>query len=555
MVHFKNLPIRQKFLFVLMAVNMTTLLMAFGGFLIYDRVQIKKAMVDQAATIADILACNCTAALLFDDAEDARETLSFLKTRQAVTSAWIFTEKGTVLADYVREDGKNSKVSPEIQNGGHYFKSGILHFYKKAIIDGKWIGTVYIRSEMNEMNEITEDHFYIAVWGLFLALVFSLFIAIKMQKAVVNPILELEALSKSVSRNKDYSVRGKKRGKDEIGSLVDAFNEMLHQIEQQNSFLVSTGKIAEDSAQKAIRLAENLSQANLKLENEIGIRKDVEKTLQKHRELLETRVQERTSELQETNRRLTEEISERLAVEKKMQESLDEKVLLLGEIHHRVKNNLQVISSLLDLTRRRTLSSEAKSVLASARSKIFSMALVHSQLYKSASFSRIDMAVHIRRLLASISQVYGTSPGRVHPVIECSQVYLSVTQAIPCALILNELISNVYKHAYPEGVNGKCFISMSASGDNRVHFRVRDEGAGIPKHVDIEHTETLGLKLIRNLIRKQLKGEVRFEYHNGTDIIAEFPVDHDDALIHGGPELTPDGRFLSSGDASGENRI
>jgi two-component sensor histidine kinase len=86
---------------------------------------------------------------------------------------------------------------------------------------------------------------------------------------------------------------------------------------------------------------------------------------------------------------------------------------------------------------------------------------------------------------------------------------------------------------------------MSEIDGKRIHLRIRDNGAGIPENVDIEGTETLGLKLIRNLIRKQLKGEVWFRYDNGMDITAEFPVDHDDVLIHGGPDLTPDGRFPS----------
>ena len=552
MIRFKNLPIKQKFLFVLMAVNLMTLLMVFAGFLIYDRLGIRRTMVAQTATIADVMAYNCTAALLFDDEKDARETLLFFKTRASIISAWIFTEKGTILADYVRPGLKNAKKPPEIRKEGHYFENGSLNFFKTVDMAGKRIGTVYIQSDMHEMAEVTHGHAYIAALGLLFALIFSYLISIRMQRAIVNPILDLEALSRSVSENKDYSVRGSKHGNDEIGSLVGAFNEMLHQIEQQNVSLMHARKTAEGSAQEAMRFASGLSQANLKLQNEIRIRKDVEETLRKHRELLETRVRERTSELRETNQRLTGEISERVTAEKKIQDSLDEKVLLLGEIHHRVKNNLQVISSLLDLTRRRTLNPEAQTVLADARSKIYTMALVHSQLYRSESFTRIDMAVHIRRLLGSINQIYATSHRRIRPVIECSQVFLSVTQAIPCALVLNELISNVYKHAYPGDAKGDCFISMIEVEEKRIHFRVRDEGVGIPEDLDIESTETLGLKLIRNLIRKQLKGEVRFECDKGTDIIAEFGIDHDDVLIHGGPDLTPEGRFPSSDDASGK---
>ena len=551
MVYFQNLPIRQKILSLLMMVNITTLLMVFGGFLIYDRWELRQNIIAQNGTIADLLAYNCTTALLFNDEKDARETLAVLKTKPSVISASVFTEKGTLLATYARTDQKKvCGISHEILKSGHYFKNGIFYYHKVVELAHKRIGTLCIQSEMHELTEITKYHAYIASLGLLLAIFFSFLLSIKMQKTVVRPILDLEAISNSVSQEGDYSVRGKKHGNDEIGSLVDAFNKMLHQIEQQDSALKQARKTAENATLEALQLAEGLRQANMKLENEIKIRKDVEKTLQKHREDLETRIWERTVTLHQTNQKLTGEISERMTAEKKIQDSLDEKVLLLGEIHHRVKNNLQVISSLLDLTRRRTLNPEAQMVLADARSKIYTMALVHSQLYRSESFSRIDMAVHIRKLLGSINQIYTNSHRRIHPIIECSHVFLSVTQAIPCALVLNEVIANVYKHAYPEDAKGECFISMTEVEKKRIHFCVRDEGVGIPESIDIEHSETLGLKLIRNLIRKQLKGDVRFESGKGTAVIAEFDIDHDDVLIHGGPELTPNGKFPSSEDTS-----
>lgn len=543
MMLFKDRPIKQKILLVIMTVNISTLLVGFTSFLVYDRWEIRRTMVNQTAAIADILAYNCTAALLFDDTEDARETLAFVKTKPSIVSAWIFTAQGAPLAHYIREGLGTSEMPPLIQKDASAFKKRALNLYKVVRMGDEAIGTVYIQSDMRQMVKIIRDHFIIACLVLLFAILISFLITIRLQKAIAKPIIDLAFLSRLVSREKDFSVRAHKYGDDEIGSLVDDFNEMLRQIGQQNASLVQAGKSAEESAREALRLAERVTHINSMLENEIRIRKDVEKTLQKHRESLEERIRERTSELREINQQLKGEIVERVRAEKKIQDSLDEKVLLLGEIHHRVKNNLQVISSLMDLTRRRTLSDEAKTVLADARSKIYAMSLVHSQLYRSESFTRIDMAVHIRRLLGSMGQIYTNSYRRVRPRIECDHVFLSVTQAIPCALVLNELMSNVYKHAYPEDAKGECLITMKVIDGKRIHFRVRDNGVGIPEDLDIEGTETLGLKLIRNLIRKQLKGEVWFKNNNGTDIVAEFPVDHDDVLIHGGPDLTPDGRF------------
>ena len=552
MILFKDRPIKQKFLLVMMAVNVTTLLVAFATFLIYDRWEIRRTMVKQTNTIADILAHNCNAALLFHETEDARETLAFVKTIPSIVAVWVFTTKGAPLAHYVRENPGSPEIPPLIQEDSFGFKAQFLNLYKVVRTEGNPIGSIYIKADMQQMMQLFFSHFIIACFGLLFALIISLLLTLMLQKNVVNPIADLASLARMVSKEKDFSVRARKYGEDEIGSLVDAINDMLRQIESQNASIVQAGNRAEESAREALGLAERVTRANLKLENEIRIRKDVEKTLQKHRESLEERILERTSDLREANQRLTEEISERVAAEKKIQDSLDEKVLLLGEIHHRVKNNLQVISSLMDLTRRRTLNEEAKMVLADARSKIYAMSLVHSQLYRSESFTRIDMAVHIRRLLASMGQVYTNSYRRIRPRIECAHVLLTVTQAIPCALVLNELMSNVYKHAFPKDAKGECLITMEEVEEKRVHFRVRDNGVGIPEDIDIEGSETLGLKLIRNLVRKQLKGEVWFKNNNGMDIVAEFPIDHDDVLIHGGPELTADGRFPSGGKVAGQ---
>ena len=544
MMRFKDRPIKQKFLLIIMVVNTITLLIVFAAFTVYDRWEIRRTMSTQSSTIADILAYNCTAALLFNDKADAGETLDFLNTKpSSIVAAWILTAEGVPLAHYIQEGFDLSRAQPAVQKSGAFFKDGFLHLYKDVRSEEKSIGTVYLQSDMKQMNELANDHLFIAALGIIFSLIFSFFISIMLQKAIAAPIVELASLSREVSKEKNYSVRAPKHGDDEIGSLVDAFNEMLRQIEQQNVSLVQASESAEESTREALRLAERVTQTNVKLENEISIRKAAEKSLQKHREDLESKILERTSELRETNERLRKEVDERLKAEKRIQDSLDEKVLLLGEIHHRVKNNLQVISSLMDLTRRRTLNEEAKMVLADARSKIYAMSLVHSQLYRSESFTRIDMAAHVRRLLGSMGQVYTNSYRRIRPRIEVSKIYLSVTQAIPCALVLNELLSNVYKHAYPEDASGECLIYMAETEEKRVHFRVKDNGVGIPEDLDIEGTETLGLKLIRNLVRKQLKGEVRFKRDNGTDIRAEFPIDHDDLLIHGGPELTPDGRF------------
>ena len=216
------------------------------------------------------------------------------------------------------------------------------------------------------------------------------------------------------------------------------------------------------------------------------------------------------------------DFTERKRAEEQVKTSLKEKEELLGEIHHRVKNNLQIISSLLDLSSMRTHDLDAIDLFTDARAKIYTMALIHSQLYQSTRFDQIDMESHIHELVGFLSQIYAA--GLITPVIECSGVYLPLTQAIPCALVANELFSNAYKHAFKEGQKGTIEIAMKRSAGDTITLSLKDDGIGIPDDVDIYKTDSLGLKLVRNLVQQQLKGDIQVKRDKGTGFIIEFKL-------------------------------
>jgi len=221
---------------------------------------------------------------------------------------------------------------------------------------------------------------------------------------------------------------------------------------------------------------------------------------------------------------ISRDITEYKRAEEQIQASLREKDVLLKEVHHRVKNNLQVISSLLDMSSMRTYNQQAINLFRDARTKIHTMALIHAQLYQSDRFDQIDMGRQVRELVSYLLQVYATRKISITPVIEDSGVYLSVTQAIPCALVLNEVISNAFRHAFREGQKGMVEISMQRSAHDTLFITVKDDGIGIPEEIDIHKTESLGLKLVRNLVQHQLKGKIQVERDNGTKFIVEFKV-------------------------------
>ncbi len=218
------------------------------------------------------------------------------------------------------------------------------------------------------------------------------------------------------------------------------------------------------------------------------------------------------------------DITERKLAEEQIKASLKEKEILLREVHHRVKNNLQVISSLLDMRAMRTDNQQVIDFFEDTRSKIHTMALIHTQLYRSERLDQINMGTHIQELVNYLSQIYAKKDVVITPIIEHSGVYLSITQAIPCALVLNELVSNAFKHAFKGRQKGTIEVSLKKKDHDKVFLMVKDNGTGIPEEIDISKTNSLGLKLMRNTVQRQLMGSIHIEQDVGTIIIVEFKI-------------------------------
>lgn len=218
----------------------------------------------------------------------------------------------------------------------------------------------------------------------------------------------------------------------------------------------------------------------------------------------------------------TKDITERKIADEKIKQSLSEKEILIREVHHRVKNNLQVISSLLDMDSMRMGEKESYNLINDARSRVHTMALIHSQLYQSERFDKINLAKHSKDLIEYISVVHSSRETEVDHAIEDFDVTLPVNQAIPLGLVLNELITNIYKHAFKKRQKGilKCEISKSSQGV--ITVVVKDDGVGLPDDFDFEKVQSLGLRLVRNLVREQLKGEVTISHVKGTEFVIKF---------------------------------
>jgi len=210
-------------------------------------------------------------------------------------------------------------------------------------------------------------------------------------------------------------------------------------------------------------------------------------------------------------------------LEEELRASLREKEVLLQEIHHRVKNNLQVISSLLSLQSGTIGEGKAVAAFQDAQARIHSMALIHEILYQSGDLAQVNLAVYIRRLAEELLRSYQADPERLRLVADTEDVWLSAEQAMPCGLILNELVANCIKHAFPDGRSGTVRVTLRAEAASQVMLSVGDSGVGFPPGVDFRHTDSLGLQLI-GLLTEQLGGMITLDNSEGTRFTIRFAV-------------------------------
>jgi PAS domain S-box-containing protein len=212
----------------------------------------------------------------------------------------------------------------------------------------------------------------------------------------------------------------------------------------------------------------------------------------------------------------------RRQAEEALRRAFAEKEILLSEVHHRVKNNLQIITGLLDMIRTRTADPATSTILTDMMLKIKTMAMIHSRLYECKEFDKIDIGRQIEDQVSDLSSVY-QSGREISCSVDAEEIYLSVDRAIPLALVINEILSNAFKHAFTGRRSGSIGVSVKMDGGD-VQISIEDNGLGIPEGKDIFQSTSLGMKLIRNLVM-QLQGAVSLENSvRGLKVTIRFPL-------------------------------
>lgn len=218
------------------------------------------------------------------------------------------------------------------------------------------------------------------------------------------------------------------------------------------------------------------------------------------------------------NARYLQETEERLGEKTAL---LREKETLLKEVHHRVKNNLQVIASMLNLQALQAGDAQIAEALRESQNRVRTMSLIHEKLYQSMDQARVDFAAYLRSLAISLAQSYREMSKQVLIQVDAQELSLDIETAIPCGLIVNELVSNAFKHAFPNERSGQIRIAVAVHDCTRVQLRISDDGVGLPVNFDFHNSPSLGLQLVNSLVN-QIDGLIHIEMKGGAHFTVEF---------------------------------
>ena len=415
-----------------------------------------------------------------------------------------------------------------------------------------------LNEEVDKLNAQLSDSSTFLFLGTAIAFLGSIFLAYFLYSSVAYPLKDLALAAKNIgSGNLDERIEVKNR--DELGNLANEFNRMAENlskttvsrnfmddiIESMADSLVvadASGQIQRVNSSTLEMLGYN--EGELKGEPLAGLFSDSEviakylassdqvenreaKYLKKDGGTIPISLSLGTIHDGEGNKQgivsVASDITKRKEAEEQITKSLKEKEILLSEIHHRVKNNLAVISGLLQMQIWETQDTTAETALKDSQLRVQSIALVHEKLYQSENLSYIQFDYYIRDLLQAISSTYMDTHVSVSIKTDLDDIVLNINQAIPCSLLLNELIVNAYKHAFDNGAGGNIYVKTHKNEDT-IHLYVKDDGVGLPQDFELDDANSLGMTLI-NTLTQQLNGEISMKNENGAIFEVNFEAE------------------------------
>jgi len=278
MLSLKNMALRHKIIAVAMLTCIAALLTVSAVFIPYEYKRASSELVERLTTQAEMIAESCKAALVFNDSEDAAETLNVLRADSTIVFAHVYTKDGEVFASYYRHPVDHPEP-PELRDEGQYSAPRYVTVYRRILLDQEAVGWICLRADLAQMRALFHRTVMVFQVVLFIAALTAYLVGGRLQKVISQPILSLAEVAKVVSEKKDYSVRAVGHGDDEVKLLVDSFNEMLEQIQQRDAVLVNANERLEERVRER---TEELTSINLKLAEEIAERSSAQRRLQRH---------------------------------------------------------------------------------------------------------------------------------------------------------------------------------------------------------------------------------------------------------------------------------
>src|ERR1700733_5459513 len=440
MLRFGDLSIRHKLTALFLAISGFTALAVSSPMAIYDLVTFRRAVAQNLAVLGDVLAGNSTAALTFHDAESARDVLRALRAEPDVTAAVIYTSDGKPFAKYARDANDSDFIPPVPQAETTQFKSGHLIQFRKIVLAGETVGTLFIESDLERLHSRMRGYAFNFIVTLLVTFSLAVGLASRFQKPISRPVLELGETAKAISGRGDYSIRAEVRNRDEFGRLAGAFNGMLEQIERRDS------------------------------------------ELQQHREGLEEQVTRRTTELMTMNSELT--------LAKEAAEAASRaKGEFLANMSHEIRTPINGIMGMTELALDTELDTEQRDNLLLVKSSGESLLSVINDIldFSKVESGKLDLEMIGFNLYDCVGDTMKTLALRAHQ--KGLELAYDANPEVPSQLVgdpgrLRQILINLIGNAIKFTQRGEVLVSIERlSQDARgleLHFKVKDTGIGIP---------------------------------------------------------------------------